>query len=769
MGGLATAQAEPAQRLRLAIHGAVQGVGCRPFLYRLAKELRLTGWVRNDTSGVCLELEGPEQTLQIFLRRAWTEKPPQARVEAVHTSWLAPVGYESLAIRHSLAQGPKSVLIMPDLATCADCLADVDDPANRRAAYPFTNCTNCGPRFTIIQALPYDRPHTTMRHFRLCPACQAEYTDPANRRFHAQPNACPECGPQLALWNPVGATLAVGAAAIDGAVAALRAGQILAVKGLGGFHLLVDARQHAAIARLRDGKSRPHKPLALMVPRLEQVRQLCDLPMPAEAFLVDPAAPILLLKRCTGVPIADNVAPGTSSLGVMLPHTPLHHLLLRAFGEPVVATSGNVSHEPICTEERDALQRLGHLADVFLVHNRPIARPVDDSVAWVGLGGCHVLRRARGYAPLPVRVQQALPPILAVGGHLKNTLALSIGPQIVLSQHLGDLDSPATLHAFERTSADLLRLYAISPVAIAHDLHPDYASTRWAQAWRDRCRLLPVQHHHAHFAACLAENQVTGTALGVTWDGTGYGLDGTVWGGEFLQGSAAAFTRVAHLRPFGLPGGEAAVREPRRVALAVLWDLFGEAAGMRADLAPVRAFTPRERRVLCHMLARQLNTPKSTSMGRLFDALASLMGLCQQATFEGQAAMALEAIADPTVTEAYPMGIDTVATAGPLVLDWRPLIAAVLDDLRRHVALGVMAARVHCALAEVILAVARHIGEAQVALTGGCFQNRLLTEYTARRLRAAGFRVLLHQQVPPNDGGLSLGQVMVAAARLAGE
>jgi hydrogenase maturation protein HypF len=891
-GSLGRTSVSLKQRLQVEIHGAVQGVGFRPFVYRLATDLALAGWVINDTRGVFIEVEGPQADLARFLERVPFEKPPRAIIHSLDTAWLDPVGYEGFEIRHSEDHGAKTVLVLPDIATCADCLAEVFDPGDRRYRYPFTNCTNCGPRFTIIQALPYDRPNTTMHRFVMCPDCQAEYESPLDRRFHAQPNACPVCGPRLALYarppmddeaprrrdeghrgdegrSPAQAgrkmedelgplaeghspfvvgpwSLVVeGDDALRRTANALRAGQIVAVKGLGGFHLMTDARDAAAITRLRERKPRRDKPFALMARDLDQARALCEISPQAGALLTSPEAPIVLLRRRPGAPVAEEVAPGNPTLGVMLPYTPLHHLLLRELDFPVVATSGNLTDEPICTDEGEAIQRLGHIADLFLVHDRPIARHVDDSVTWVVQGEPRLLRRARGYAPLPVLVSRPLPTILAVGAHLKNTVALSVDRQVFISQHIGDLETPEAMAAFERVIADFLRLYEATPVAIAHDMHPDYLSTRWAQEQgleigdrrlpalagrpgeirkrsisnlrspisssqspvpnpQSPILLIPVQHHHAHLAACLAENGVEQPALGVTWDGTGYGTDGSVWGGEFLLGDAADFTRVAHLRPFRLPGGDAAIKEPRRVALALLWELYGESVLDREDLAPVRALRPPERRLLAQMLSRGLNAPLTTSAGRLFDAVAALVGLHQQVTFEGQAAMALEFAADVGVEDAYPMAIETakpraggtkdeaprrrderrspaqagrrteadngrqssVLSPSSLVLDWQPLVEAVLEDLQQGVKPGIIAGRFHNALADAILAVAQAVGEPRVALTGGCFQNRLLTERAARRLNDAGFQVLLQRQVPPNDGGISLGQVVVAAARL---
>ena len=781
------------RRLRVEIHGAVQGVGFRPFVYRLATELALNGWVINDARGVFIEVEGGEATLARFLERLSSEKPPRSIVHSLDSTWLDAIGYSGFEIRRSDDAGAKTVLVLPDIATCDDCLAEVLNPADRRARYPFTNCTNCGPRFTIIEALPYDRPNTTMRQFAMCPDCQREYANPLDRRFHAQPNACPTCGPQLALWSVRGEVLAERDGAVHKTAEALRAGQIVAIKGLGGFLLMVDARNVETLARLRERKPRRDKPFALMARDLAQARTLVETDVQAEALLTSPEAPIVLLRRKENAPVAEDIAPGNPYLGIMLPYTPLHHLLLRAIDFPVVATSGNLSDEPICTDEDEAVQRLGNIADLFLVHNRSIARHVDDSVMTVMLGEPRLLRRARGYAPLPVLLAREIPTVLGVGAHLKNTIALSVRNQVFISQHIGDLETPEAMNAFERVIADFLKLYAATPVAIAHDLHPDYLSTRWAneqvsgfkfqvstkQLETSNLKLEPVQHHHAHLAACLAENGVEARALGVTWDGTGYGTDGTIWGGEFLLGDAKDFTRVAHLRPFRLPGGDAAVKEPRRVALALLWEMYGDATLERDDLPPIRAFSRAERKTLVQMMSKNVNAPITTSAGRLFDGIAALIGLHQHVSFEGQAAMALEYAADAAVADAYSIEIETkdegrrtndllsaLRPPSSVFLDWQPLVESVLGDLSRGVERGIMAARFHNALVEAIVAVAQEIGEPNVALSGGCFQNRLLTEHAATRLTQAGFRVLLHRHVPPNDGCISLGQVVVAAVRL---
>ena len=747
-------------RIRINVRGAVQGVGFRPYVYRLAHEEHLGGWVVNDTSGVFIEVEGPRQAVARFVDRLPAESPPLSRIESISTAEIEPCNDLRFHIRASEQQGPKTALILPDVATCSDCRAEVLDSGNRRHSYAFTNCTNCGPRFSIIVDLPYDRPNTTMSAFTMCDRCATEYENPADRRFHAQPNACPDCGPQLAFWERSERGLAqtlLEKEALAGAAAALKAGDIVAVKGLGGFHLMVDARNAEAIAKLRDRKPRPHKPLALMARDLDQLRTVVETDRLVEALLSSPEAPIVLLPRRPGTTVAENAAPDNPTLGVMLPYTPLHHLLLRSIDFPVIATSGNLTDEPICTNSQDAFERLGRIADHFLVHNRPIQRHVDDSVAWIVDGHPGLLRRARGYAPLPVHLSHPTPPVLAVGGHLKNTIALAIGPRVFVSQHIGDLQTPEAQNAFERAIEDFLHMYGVAPEVIAHDLHPDYASTRWALRSAFTDRTVAVQHHHAHLASCLAENHSDGPALGVTWDGTGYGSDGTVWGGEFLLGDASGFERVAHLRTFRLPGGDAAVAEPRRVALSLLFEYLGEDAFDRPEV--LRAFTDVELVPLQRMLQTGFRSPRTSSAGRLFDGVASLLGLRQRVSYEGQAAMALEYSIDPSIEDAYP------AMEGS-ELDWGPLLDAILDDLARRTPVGVIAARFHNSLTSSILGVARRVGEPRIALSGGCFQNRRLTERSAKVLRKNRFEVLLHRLVPPNDGGISLGQVAVAAASL---
>ena len=833
----------------------MQGVGFRPFVFRLATGLGLAGWVNNSPQGVFIEAEGPRAELEKFLLRLETEKPPRSFIQSLEASWLDPAGYTAFEIRPSETGGSKTALVLPDIATCPDCLREIFDPKNRRHRYPFTNCTNCGPRFSIIESLPYDRANTSMKAFMMCPQCQAEYDDPRNRRFHAQPNACPVCGPRLELWRSGVRQNAANSSitrdqprsaersyeALLAAAQAIHECKVLAVKGLGGFHLMTDARNDKAIQLLRERKQREEKPFALMFPSLESVKAECEVSPLEERLLRSPEAPIVLLKKIGNrqSAIGNSIAPGNPYLGVMLPYTPLHHLLLAELGFPVVATSGNLSDEPICTDEHEALERLRGIADVFLVHNRPIVRHVDDSIVRVMLDRELVLRRARGYAPLPITLNPQprkgawLPrgftpstlnpqPILAVGAHLKNAVALSVGNQVFISQHIGDLETEQAHFAFRRVIADFEKLYEAKPQIIAADLHPDYLSTKFALERRPPARhesenagdqhavpeagvpiVMQVQHHIAHVLSCMAENEIAPPALGVSWDGTGYGLDGTVWGGECFIVTEDKVERFAHLRPFHLPGGDKAVKEPRRTALGLLHEIFGDQVFEQKKLAPVATFSSAELATLKTMLAKKLNSPVTTSMGRLFDTVASLINLRQQIRFEGQAAMELEFALDGVKTdECYELSLvkgaeqsragvpparrarqreqtketpfvslrETGAGETPallsLVLDWSPMIEAILVDVQHGVNLGIISAKFHNALVESIVAVAKHAGQNRVVLSGGCFQNRYLTERAVRRLQAEGFRPYWHQRVPPNDGGIALGQVVAALRQM---
>jgi hydrogenase maturation protein HypF len=748
-----------AERAKVTVRGVVQGVGFRPFVYRLATQLKLSGWVLNAGQGVLIEVEGARDSLQSFLLRLEKEKPPLAAIQSLEFSLLDAAGYDGFDIRYSEQSGRKTVLILPDVALCADCLRDIFDSEDRRYRYPFTNCTNCGPRFSIIEALPYDRAHTSMKRFAMCRACEREYHDPADRRFHAQPNGCPHCGPRLELWDAKGSPLGKEDQALLRAVDIVRDGQILALKGVGGFQLIVDAGNADAVRRLRARKRREEKPFALLYPSLALVQQDCAVSKLEARLLQAPEAPIVLLSRNGSKSLlAPAVAPCSPSLGVMLPYSPVHHLLMKDLVIPVVATSGNLSNEPICIDEHEALQRLEGVADYFLVHNRPIVRRLDDSVARVICDREMVLRRARGYAPLPIRSPNALPCVLGVGAHLKNSVALSIGNEIFISQHIGDLETSEAFSAFRGTVADLPRLYEAEPSIVACDLHPDYLSTKHAS--RMRLPTLKVQHHFAHVLACLAENELEGSVLGVAWDGTGYGPDGTVWGGEFLLTDEESFQRAAHFRQFRLPGGDAAVKEPRRTALGVFYEIWRDEVISDRRLAPFASFSDSELVVMAQMLSKGINAPLTSSAGRLFDAVASILGLRQRVTFEGQAAMELEYAIQPDIDDLYPFEI---TDGSPSIVDWGPMIPEILLDLQKGDSVGIISAKFHNTLAEIIVAVARKVGEPRILLTGGCFQNRFLIERSVRRLSDAGFQPYWHQRVPPNDGGIALGQVVAAA------
>jgi len=745
------------KRLRLEISGAVQGVGFRPFIYRLAIRFGLAGWVSNTAMGVVLEVEGEEEVLERFADSIKREKPPAAILQDINFKYLNTSGYTEFEIRKS-SGGTKSALVLPDLATCDDCKNDILDPHNRRFRYPFTNCTNCGPRYSIIRAIPYDRPSTTMSGFRMCAECRGEYENPLDRRFHAQPNACPACGPHLELWDADGEVIADRDNALRRTAQEVLAGRIVAVKGLGGFHLMTIARSDNAVAELRSRKGRKLKPFALMFPSLSAAAEVCRISEIEGDLLRSPASPIVLLEKLSREheQISIKVSPSNPEYGVMLPYTPLHILLMEEIGEPVIATSGNLRDEPICTDEREALKRLTGLADLFLVHNRPILRHVDDSIARVFDGSEMMLRRARGYAPLPLRMEKESASVIAAGGHLKNTLALSIGRNVFTSQHIGDLETPQALTAFEEVWNSTESLYNAHPAVVACDMHPDYAST--TKALDSDLRRIPIQHHIAHVFSCMLDNGVKPPLLGVSWDGTGYGSDGSIWGGEFFLVTDRAVRRIAHLRRFPLPGGEAAAREPRRSALGLLSELIDDPFGQLPD----GTFSSEERYVLKQMLSSGLNSPLTSSAGRLFDAVASILDIHQTIEFEGQAAMALEhEIGDIETEESYPM--DIIRSAGePMLINWAPLIEGVIRDYRDGLSKGIISARFHNSLAEGIADVAKASGEKKVVLSGGCFQNTYLLRRILDILVELDMDPIIHRYLPPNDGGIAPGQVMAA-------
>ncbi|MBL9214968.1 MAG: carbamoyltransferase HypF [Opitutaceae bacterium] len=752
----------PAVDVMLRVRGTVQGVGFRPFVHRTARQLGVHGWVRNDPQGVLIRAAGDPASVGALVSALRHAAPPAARVLEVRRQTPGPDDLppgDDFAIGASDVRAAAVTAALPaDLALCADCRRELLDPADRRYRYPFINCTQCGPRYSIATALPYDRSRTTMAGFPLCPACRREYGDPADRRFHAEPIACPACGPRLVLTDPAGAALAERDSALRRAAAALAAGRIVAVQGLGGYHLMGAAADEAAVAALRARKHREEKPLAVMFRDLGQLRRYASVSPAAARLLESPAAPIVLVPALPGSPLAPSVAPGNPWIGALLPSTPLHVLLLAALDAPVVATSANLSEEPLCTGHAEAHARLAGIADLFLEHDRPIARPVDDSVVRLAADDSPILlRRARGHAPAPLDLPGDLPgALLCVGGHLKSAVAVAAGRQVVLSPHIGDLGGLATQEAFDRTIAMLGGLYGSDFAAVAHDQHPGYAST--LHAVRTGLPRIAVQHHLAHVLACLLEHRHPAEdVLGIAWDGTGYGADGTVWGGEFLLLGGGAARRLARLRPFRLPGGEAAVRDARRVALALAHE-----CGLYADAAERLAVPAADAAHLRTMLDRRLNSPVATSAGRLFDAAGALLGLGRRNTFEGQLPIAVETAArgcarDPA---ALPFPVRPAASPGAsLEIDWQPALAALL---RPGLDPGPAAAAFHRGLVAALVAVARAAGAGTVVLTGGCFQNALLHSLAADALAAAGFRVLVHRVLPPNDNALAAGQALGA-------
>jgi hydrogenase maturation protein HypF len=759
----------------------VQGVGFRPYVFRLASELGLDGWVLNDSAGVVVEVEAAPASVDRFFARLATDAPPLASVERVAAETLAPAGLHGFEIRPSPVEGEPNAAVTPDGATCDDCLRELFDPADRRYRYPFINCTNCGPRFTIVRGVPYDRPNTTMAAFEMCPACRAEYENPADRRFHAQPNACPACGPRLrvvtvdaadrlAAEGDAADPLAAADDAADplaSAAMALRAGAIVAVKGIGGFHLACRADDENAVATLRSRKHREDKPFALMVADAGVARSLVDLRHEDEALLRSRMRPIVLAPRLPEADVAPSVAPASRELGLMLPYSPLHHLLRAACGTPLVMTSGNVSDEPIAFHDDDALERLSRIADLFLLHDRPIHTRTDDSVVRTVGRRTMVLRRSRGYVPDALKLPIAAPrAIVACGAEQKNTFCVAKGDRAWVGHHVGDLENWETLRSFTHGIDHFERLFAVEPTVVAHDLHPEYLSTKYALA-RDGLEAIGVQHHHAHLAACLAEHGELGTAVGAIFDGTGYGTDGTIWGGELLFGDIARAERAGMLWPVRMPGGAAAIREPWRMACAWL-----DAAGLDADAPPAEMAgqVPRKRWREIRDLARaEVASPVTSSAGRLFDAVAALCGIRPFVNYEGQAAVELEAACDPAELEHYEVAL--LQRHGRLVVDVRPAISAIAGDLARGTAVAAVAARFHntiaAAVANSCAVVARRYRTRTVVLSGGVFQNRRLLEDAAQRLNAAGLRTLIPERLPVNDGGISYGQAVVAAARLA--
>ncbi len=759
---------------RISVRGVVQGVGFRPFVYRLAHEHNLKGWVRNTSGNVEIEAEGDDESVKIFFTDLEAKAPPMARIERVEVTFYHPKGYTQFEICQSLSQEGKYQLVSPDIATCEECRKEIFCPTDRRFRYPFTNCTNCGPRFTIIEDIPYDRPQTTMRKFQMCPQCQQEYDDPLDRRFHAQPNACPKCGPSLELVDGNSSPIECNDT-IKAAGELLKTGRILALRGLGGFHLACDATNEEAIYLLRNRKRRPAKPFAVMVATIEEIERHCLVSLEERKLLQSPGCPIVLLRwKRSSSNISPAVAPNLNYLGVMLPYTPLHHLLLKETGFPLVMTSGNLSEEPIAKDNDEALSRLGGIADYFLLHDRDIFARYDDSVSMVA-GMPQVIRRARGYAPHPISLPFSSRQILACGAELKNTFCLTKDEHAFLSQHIGDMENEETLEHFGYTIELYKKLFRVEPEIIAYDMHPAYLSTKYAlQIGSEQgVSLVSVQHHHAHIVSCLIDNEIEGPVIGVAFDGAGYGTDGTIWGGEFLLADWRSFQREGHLEYVPLLGGEAAIKKPCRMAFSYLYTLLGEDFPLE-DLR-ISKLNPTELDIIQQQLRRKINSPLTSSAGRLFDAVSALAGVREEIDYEAQAAIELEMLAPEDTGElegkSYPFSISEHQEMKVIKLG--ELLSAVVQDVKSDTPIPIISLKFHNTMAQIILEmcklIAKEIGVTQVALSGGVFQNRLLLRLATAALQREGLSVLTHRLVPCNDGGISLGQAVIANFAQAGK
>ncbi|MBL7669876.1 MAG: carbamoyltransferase HypF [Bdellovibrionaceae bacterium] len=766
-------------RIRLQFSGVVQGVGFRPAIFRMAQERGLTGWIQNTADGVLSEFEGPKIVLSSLLESILKDIPSPVKIESHTAEWLPAIGLVGLEIHQSVSRGPPSAQIPADIAICASCLNDMTaseaqgktltSSRNRRTGYPFTTCTQCGPRYSLIENIPFDRPVTTMRDFMMCEDCLSEYSNPLDRRFHSQTNCCPKCGPQYSLCDRNGVTLASGDEIWLLAQSALKGGKILAFKGLGGYQLVALASNSQAIATLRQRKKRPSKAFAVMFRSLDAARKICLITPAVETLLKSEASPIVLVDRLNQhdtsqivASVDPAVAPDTRRLGIMLPTTGGHAILTALLDDPLIVTSGNLSGEPICTDEKDAFSKLSSIADLFLIHNRRISRAVDDSVVQLILDKPQILRRARGHAPLPLNLplnmQQKLPPTLSLGAQFKNTIALNLENKVYVSQHLGDLQNVETYSSFVHICEDFQKIYKVENPHLVCDLHPDYQSTHFAnhlvtqtseQATHLAADLLRVQHHWAHALACVAEHGIEFPFLAVVWDGTGLGDDGTSWGGEFLLGKSSGYTRVGHLRRFPLPGGDLASRQPKRSLAGLLYELFNDHAKIDPFFKTI--------------LQRSLNSPLTSSAGRLFDGIGALLGLKSDLSYEGEAAIKLQTLAEGATSSAsYSITISSNDRHSPPQLDWGPMVREILTDLRDSVSIETIARKFHFTLANGVVQLALHVGEKRIILTGGCFQNRLLLEATIQQLRKKDFVVFWPQEIPPNDGGIAVGQIMAA-------
>jgi len=763
-------EANQLKRYFIRVKGIVQGVGFRPFIYSLALKYQLSGYVLNDTSGVRMEIEGPEGHLNSFLRQIKNNAPPLTIIETIERKELPLSGYRQFQIKKSREERNKFIPLSPDISLCPDCLRELLDRDNRRFEYPFINCTNCGPRFTITQDIPYDRSRTTMKNFRMCTDCQDEYDNPADRRFHAQPNACPVCGPQIELYQN-GRKEIITSQPLEETVHLLREGKIVAVKGLGGFHLACDATNVSAVKKLRKRKYREDKPFAIMVPNLESVKSFCPISPEEEKLLTSPRRPILLLSKKADCSLPREIAPHHKYLGVMLPYTPLHYLLLRKIERPLIMTSGNVSDEPIVYKNKEAFSRLGKIADFFLIHNRKIHLRCDDSVTRIFRGQEIIIRRSRGYVPQPLKLKVFFEPhILAVGGHLKNTFCLARENYAFLSHHIGDLENLSALISLEEGIKHFLKVFHSQPRIVACDLHPDYLSSKFAQEYvraRKGTRLISVQHHHAHIVSLLAEQGLLNEkVIGVAFDGSGLGDDNTIWGGEFLVADLMQYFRIAHLKYIPLPGGEKAIKEPWRMAVSYLYRIYGEKC---LPLAQHLLYGVEHKHIglLIKVIKGKINTPLTSSMGRLFDAVSALMGLRKKINYLGQAAVELEMISREGEEGVY--SFDILELPNKLIIDPDPMIVDIVSDLDKKISKEIISARFHNTIAHMILKVSRKIqdrtGLRKVALSGGVFQNIYLLEKVCPWLKKEGFQVYLHSRVPANDGGISLGQALIAHFR----
>jgi len=764
------------ERVKVRIRGIVQGVGFRPFIYSLANRYSLKGFVLNDTKGVVIEAEGERPLLKKFLSRLRQEAPPLSRIKEILTQELPPLGYKDFYIKPSAPRKERFVLISPDIATCEKCLRELFDPQDRRFGYPFINCTNCGPRFTIIKDIPYDRDKTTMKEFPMCKECQGEYDNPLNRRFHAQPNCCPECGPEVELVSSELKVESRSNKAVEDAVRLIEQGKILAIKGLGGFHLACDAQNRDAVQRLRAKKYREEKPFAVMAKDIDTVRRFCLVNRYEEELLLSKRRPIVLLRKQRPDILAPQVAPKQKYHGVMLPYTPLHYLLFSKLTNPkfdvLVMTSGNLSEEPICYKNQDALNRLRGIADYFLLHNRDIYIRCDDSVTRCFEGREMVIRRSRGYVPepieLPFKLKRAL---LSCGAELKNTFCIARDNYAFLSHHIGDLENLETLLAFEQGIEHFKRIFSIEPQVIAYDPHPEYLSTKYAKQLSNS-KLFPVQHHHAHIASCMADNGIEGKVIGVAFDGLGYGTDGNLWGGEFLIADFRGFQRFAHLRYIPMPGGTRAIREPWRMALSYLYHTYKDGL-FEIGIDFVKKIDKKNWNVLKNLMIHRINSPLTSSMGRFFDAVSALLGICLTSEYEGQAAIELEMVAEEMQTTRCKMqnyGYTIREEKGEVIIEPEDIILGIVEDMRRSFPPEVISFKFHNTIAtmvsDICIGIRQRTGLDRVALSGGVFQNTLLLSLLVKKLRKEGFKVYIHHRVPTNDGGISLGQTVVASQRV---